>query len=227
MITPDFRQQPPVLDQRPPNGKFEPFDWAGRLSIQMVREHTKTDDTPGVSDEMLKLYRQASIEAAELYTGMLLSGKKTVTETIQIPENWSRPYLRHQLRYPVAEDGFAYMYGRSISLKLPVVSGQHSVRIPRMSHIPDLTNCCDPCSTSDMMLMYWAGYSCADSVPAGIVLGCLQYIAWVVEHPGDELLAMRNKLDASNAGGGVHGMSNVALISGALETWRQYDTEAI
>jgi len=226
MITPDVRPQP-VPDERPPNGEFEKFDWTARLSIEMVRQHTKTDDTPGVSDEMLKLYRQASIEAAEMYTGMLLSGKKTVTETIRIPENWSRQFLRHQLRYPVAQDGFAYLYGRSLTFKIPVAAGQQSVRIPRLSHIPDFTNCCDPRTTSDMMLLYWAGFSCANDVPAGIVLGCLQYIAWVVEHPGDELLAMRNKMDASNASGGVHGMSNIALISGALETWRQYDPEAI
>jgi len=58
-------------------------------------------------------------------------------------------------------------------------------------------------------------------------MGCLQFIAWVVEHPGDELLTMRNKLDSSNTAGGVHGIANVALISGALEQWRQYDPEAI
>ena len=227
MISLDPRPTPPDPNQPPPNGKFEAFDWTARLSIDMVREHTKTDDTPGVSDEMLRLYRQAAIEAAELYTGMLLSGKKTVTETVQLPENWSRPFYRHQFRYPIAEDGFAYMYGRSINMRLPVTAGQHSVRIPRLSHIPDLTNCCNPSTTRDMLIMYWAGYSCADQVPAGIVMGCLQYIAWVVEHPGDELLAMRNKMDSSNVGGGVHGFANVAMISGALETWRQYDSEAI
>jgi len=227
MITPDTRPAPPAPNLPPPAGKFEAFDWAGRLSLEMVREHTKTDDTPGVSDEMLKLYRQASIESAEFYTGMLLSGKKAITETVQLPRNWSRPYHRHQFRYPVSDDGYAYLYGRSINLPIPVVEGQSSVRIPQMSHIPDFSNCCNPCSTDDMRIMYWAGYSCPDQVPAGVVMGCLQFIAWVVEHPGDELLAMRNKLDSSNTGGGVHGISNIALISGALETWRQYDPEAI
>jgi hypothetical protein len=227
MITPDTRQRPATTNPVPPVGKYEAFDWAGRLSIDMVREHTRTDDTPGVTDEMLKLYRQAAVEAAELYTGMLLNGKKTVTETVQLPQNWSRQFYRHQFRYQVADDGFAYLYGRSINLTIPVVSGQSSVRIPQLSHIPDFTNCCDPCSSSAMKVLYWAGYSCADQVPAGIVMGCLQFIAWMVEHPGDEFLAQRNKIDASNAGGGVHGRSNVALISGALETWRQYDAEAI
>jgi hypothetical protein len=226
MITPvPQTSPPPPPDRPPPQGSYEPFDWAGRLSMEMVREHTRTDDIPGVSDEMLKLYRQASIESAEFYTGMLLRGKKTLIETLHLPQNWSRSFYRHQFRYQVAEDGFAYMYGRSINMSLPVVAGQQSIRIPRMAHIPDFTNCCNPCSTSDMKIMYWAGYSCPDKVPAGIVMGCLQYIAWMVEHPGDELLAMRNRLDASAAG--VKGNSNVPLVSGALETWRQYDPECI
>ena len=228
MITPDTRPPPPAPNLPPPKGSFEAFDWAGRLSIEMVREHTKTDDVPGVSDDMLRLYRQASIEAAEFYTGMLLKGKKTLVEVVQLPRNWSRHYHRHQFRYSVADDGFAYLYGRSITMNIPVVSGQSSVRVPRMDHIPDFTNCCDPCNIDDhMRIMYWAGYACPDDVPAGIVMGCLQFIAWVVEHPGDELLAMRNKMDSSNTGGGVHGIANVALISGALEQWRQYDPEAI
>jgi hypothetical protein len=222
------QQKPFDPNPIPPDGKYEAFDWSGRLSIDMVREHTRTDDTPGVTDEMLKLYRKAAIEAAELYTGQLLGGKKTMTEVIQLPNNWSRNYYRHQFRYSVATDGYAYVYGRSINMTLPVVAGQQSIRVPRMSHIPDFTNCCDPCATGhDMRVLYWAGYACPDDVPAGIVLGCLQFIAWVVEHPGDELLAMRNKLDASNAAGGTHGRSNIALISGALETWRQYDADAI
>jgi hypothetical protein len=228
MITPDTSSvQPPPPNERPPNGKFEAFDWAGQLSIEMVREHTKTDDVPGVSDEMLRLYRAAAIEAAEFYTGALLAGKKTLTEIVHLPKNWYRPYHRHQFRYQISDDGFAYLFGRSINIPLPVTSGQQSIRIPNVSHIPDFSNCCDPCASAsnDMRIMYKAGYSSPDQVPAGIVMGCLQFIAWMVEHPGDELLAMRNKLDAS--AGAVKGQSNVALISGALEQWRQYDPEAI
>jgi hypothetical protein len=227
MITPDTRPQLPPPNQPPPQGAFEPFDWAGRLSLEMVREHTKTDDAPGVTDEMLRLYRQAAIEAAEFYTGMLLRGKKTLTEIVRVPRNVIKPYYKHTFRYQVADDGFAYLYGRSINMPIPVISGQSSVRIPHLHHIPDFTNCCHPSFTDDMRILYWAGYSCPAKVPAGIVMGCLQFIAWVVEHPGDELLAMRNKTDASNVGGGVHGNANVPLISGALETWRQYDPEAI
>ena len=43
--------------------------------------------------------------------------------------------------------------------------------------------------------------------------------------PGDEYLTTRNSLDGTS--GGAKGNSNVAFISGALETWRAYDPEAI
>jgi len=72
--------------------------------------------------------------------------------------------------------------------------------------------------------MYRAGFSCAAQVPAGVLLGILQFIAWVVEHPGDEVLSMRNTLSAR--GGAIIGTNNIALVSGALESWRQFDPEA-
>lgn len=73
--------------------------------------------------------------------------------------------------------------------------------------------------------MYRSGFACADQVPAGVLLGILQYIAWIVEHPGDEVLSVRNTL--STRGDAIVGTNNVALVSGALETWRQYDPEAV
>src|SRR5262245_49243644 len=98
MIIPDpSNQSPPPFDPRPHVDQEERFDWADRLSLDMVRQHTKTDDTPGVTDDMLSLYREAAIEAAELYTGMLLSGKKTVTEAIHVSENSWRSHYRHRM----------------------------------------------------------------------------------------------------------------------------------
>jgi hypothetical protein len=73
--------------------------------------------------------------------------------------------------------------------------------------------------------MYRSGFSCPEQVPAGVLLGMLQFIAWVVEHPGDEVLSMRNTLSAR--GGAIIGTNNIALVSGALETWRQFDPEAV
>jgi hypothetical protein len=61
-------------------------------------------------------------------------------------------------------------------------------------------------------------------VPKGITLGMLQFVAWILEHPGDILLTVRNKEDNSTKG--LMGSNNIALASGAIETWRQYDPEA-
>ena len=75
------------------------------------------------------------------------------------------------------------------------------------------------------MAAYRAGFASADDVPSGIVLGCLQYIAWVVEHPGDELLTQRNQIEKSI--GGSSGSNNIAWVSGAIEQWRMFDNSAI
>ena len=63
-------------------GEETGLDWDSYLSIGLIRTHTKTDDVPGVSDELLKLYRAAAVEAAEFYSGLVLSKRKVVTEVI-------------------------------------------------------------------------------------------------------------------------------------------------
>lgn len=46
------------------------------LPLALIRTHTKTDDVPHVTDEQLSLYRSASFEAAEKYTGLVYSRAK-------------------------------------------------------------------------------------------------------------------------------------------------------
>jgi hypothetical protein len=48
-----------------------------------------------------------------------------------------------------------------------------------------------------------------------------------MEHPGDELIGMRNALSIGSGTGGIIGSNNIAMISGALETWKTVDPEAI
>ena len=180
-------------------GRTIAFDWARRLSMETIRQHTKTDDVPSITNEQLELYRSSALEAAELFTGLLLAGQRTVTESIQGPSS-VRPgkiTYRHQLKFPSA-DGFVYLYGGSHpadNRAFQVAPGSRWINVPIRSGMVDLSNCCDPCSSHHlnrgMMAAYKAGYKCVEDVPAGIVLGCLQYIAWVVEHPGDELLTQR------------------------------------
>ncbi|MGY2987707.1 hypothetical protein [Bradyrhizobium sp. USDA 4508] len=224
------RDRPPLEPDR-----LEKFEWHKGLSIDMIRQHTKTDDVPGVSDEQLELYRMSSIEAAELYTGMLLAGQRTVVEPIQHPPS-GRPgklTYRMRLRYPVA-DGLVYLYGSTHpadNIVFQVPPNTRSIRVPIRSGLLDLSNCCDPCATHflnrGMMVAYKAGFRCMEDVPSGIVVGCLQYIAWIIEHPGDELMTQRNRKDNSTKIGGVSGSNNIAMVSGALESWRLYDNEAI
>lgn len=229
-IEPPLPEQPHIEAHMQAAQQAVEFDWTARLSIDMIRLHTKTDDTPGVTDEQLKLYREAAVEAAEAYTGMLLSGSRMMTEQVTVPMYKEtlyqhRPYHRHRLRYPIAVDGFAFLYG-TLNMRIPVTAGQRSVRVPTYGLL-DLSNCCNPCGTANnLLLMYQAGFRCPDDVPAGVVIGCLQFIAWILEHPGDELITMRNRLDA-RGGTGVYGTNNIAHASGAIESWRVYDEEAI
>lgn len=216
-----------------PVGESTPLDWSGRLSLEMIRQHTKTDDVPGVTDAQLELYRAAAIEAAELYTGLLLSCQRSVTEPIEGPAH-PRPghvTYKHMLRYPSA-DGLVHLYGGdnpNDNVGFLVAPGSRTIKVPIKTGYIDTTNCCDPCSShhmnGGMMVVYKAGFASADAVPAGIVLGCLQYLAWVIEHPGDEIVTQRNRVDAR--AGGSSGSNNIALASGALETWRNFDPEAI
>jgi hypothetical protein len=227
-------------DFTPPlaEGEGFDFDWAARLSIDIIRQHTKTDDIPGVTDEQLSLYRASAVEAAERYTGMLLKGQRNVMEPVQAPHpvkhsDWAhrwlnvhKPTYKHRLRYPSA-DGYIYLYGGlhphdNRIFRVPV--GTTIVEVPIRYYPLDLSNCCDPCSVrnaslnADMMVAYRAGYASPMEVPSLVILGCLQYIAWVLEHPGDEILTVRNRRDARSEG--AQGTNNIAIASGALESWR-------
>jgi hypothetical protein len=200
----------------------------------MIRQHTKTEDVPGVTDDQLMLYRSAAIEAAELYTGMLLSGQKNIIEPVQGPSQVRRPghyHYIHRLRYPTA-DQYAYLFGSpwptdNMTFMVPV--GTRTIKIPVRTGYVDTHNCCDPCSehhlNAGMQLSYRAGFTSPDQVPSGVIIGILQFIAWVVQHPGDELLTMRNTEQART--GGVGGTNNIAMASGALESWRLYNPEAV
>jgi hypothetical protein len=224
----------PPAPSRPPEllqdgDLLDGVNWDEYLSIDLIRQHTKTADVPGVTDEQLRLYRGAAVEAAEFYTGLSLSKQKVHTEILPV----KKPKLNHdyvivRLQYPTI-DGIVYIYGnRQFPDVVQTTPNSRKVRLPnRFFFSPDMSNCCDPCSkpTNGLRIMYKAGFSAADQVPPGILLGILQFVAWVVEHPGDEVLAMRNTLSAR--GGALIGTNNIALISGALESWRQFDPEAV
>lgn len=233
-------REPPFV----PDQTVEILDWSARLSIDMIRMHTKTDDIPGVADEQLKLYRASAIEAAEHYTGLLLSCQRNLVEPVQSAPMSNRASMglmygfhigktsyKHRLRYTVA-DNFVYLYGGlhpPDNGPVPVRPGTRTIRVPIRYGLIDTTNCCNPCSTHNlnhgMMVAYKAGFGSPNDVPAGVVVGCLQYIAWVLEHPGDEILTVRNRRDARSEG--AQGTNNIVFASGAMEFWRILDDDIV
>lgn len=225
------RSQPSVGDE-----KF--FELDDLMPISLIREHTKTDDVPSVSDEQLAMYRQAALEAAEQYTGLLLSGVKPITELVECPmsrNTLKNMFFRHKARYPV-NDGLVYLWGAGGARTIQVKPGSREVKIPILMMSPDLSSsCCRPaCSpvnelNTGMQIMYRAGFDLGakkGGIPAGIILGMLKYVAWNITHPGDELYTARNRI-SNNQGGLMLGTNNIAWASGALELWRQYDPDAI
>ena len=214
-------------------GVETPFDWSIVLSLDMIRAHTKTDDIIGVSDDQLTFYRAAALEAAEQYTGLYISGIKTVTEPIEGPSKpkFGKDYYIHRLQYPVA-DGMVYLYGGmhpNDNRRVFVPKGTHKIKVPIVFGWFDLSNCCLPCSeshmNSGMWVAYKAGFASPQDVPALVTMGCLQFIAWVIEHPGDEILTVRNRRDARSEG--ASGTNSISIASGALESWRMIDKDIL
>jgi len=224
------------LDTSPiPVGEEKPLDWEARLGIEFIRSHAKIDDVPSVLDDQLRLYRSAAMESAEQYTGLLLHGQRVVSEAIEGPTR-IRPNAStytHRLQYPVA-DGYVYLYGGTHvadNMTFRVPPGTRKIKVPIRKDFIDLSNCCDPCSkgwalNGGMLASYRAGYKSAEDVPVTVILGMLQFITWCVEHPGDELLTQRNRVETRAGLAGLQGSNNIAMISGALETWRVIDPEA-
>ncbi len=225
-------REPPL-----PLDRVTVIDWDAVLSLDMIRQHTKTDDVPQVTDDQLRLYRKAAVEAAEKYTGLMLSKQITVTEPIRRKStgvsfmNSGKSSYKYRLQYPVS-DGVVYVYGGRTpdeNRTFLVPKNTRTITVPVRNGMLDMSNCCDPCAANHLndglIAMYKAGFACAEDVPATVLLGILQFLAWVCEHPGDELLTQRNTFGQRE--GGTFGSNNIAMASGALETWRQVDPEAI
>jgi hypothetical protein len=225
----------PSLNAPPfPIGVDTPFDWEARLGIEFIRSHAKIDDVPSVMDEQLRFYRSAAIESCEAYTGLLLNSQRTVSEAIEGPSRVKidRDYYTHRLQYPVA-DGYVYLYGGNHpndnrTFRVPL--GTRKIKVPIVKDFIDLSNCCDPCArmvnNGGMLAAYKAGYKSIDDVPTTALLGMLQFISWCIEHPGDELLTQRNRVETRAGLAGLQGSNNIAMICGAIETWRVLDSEA-
>lgn len=205
------------------------------LPMDLIREHTKTDDVPSVSDAQLALYRRAAAESAEQYTGLYLLGTKVITENVDAPTSRrtiERGYYTFNTRFPVS-DGRAFIYGtKHGSREISTAPGSSRIRVPLMLTDIDMTSCCGgPCSSQPsnwgMKIMYRTGFAKCNNIPAGILVGMLKFVAWCIAHPGDSYAPVEGANKPRTNDGTIQGTNNAAWASGALELWRQYDPDAV
>lgn len=210
-----------------------PYDLDKFLSLDLIRSHTKTDDVPAVSDVMLELYRNAALEAAEEYTGLLLKARRVVVESVRPPgvtghKTYRKMEFVHSTEH-VISDPLVWYYGHRSQPPIQIHADTNTTRLvlPRV-HSDFGLGCCNPCGGEAFSrVQYVAGLTCLTEAPAVIKLGALKYIAHVIENPGD-------LVRTSNAGGGsssgsasVGEASNPAWASGAIEIWRLVRRDAV
>lgn len=208
------------------------LDLEAVLPLELVREHTKTDDTPQVTDRQLQLYRQAAFDSCEQYTGIIFTKSQIIRESVQ-REGHRRRFRTHRritLQHAPL-DPVVYLYGGGMlqPQAVHVAPGIKTVTIPVVQEALDASSCCNPCSLGGenfgIFIMYRAGLGREQDVPSLVKLGCLKYIAWAVSNPGDVVQTVKNRTTAGEAG--IVGTNNGAWASGAIEDWRQLVPDAI
>lgn len=204
----------------------EDLDLEKVLGIRLIREHTKTTDVQQVSDEQLKLYRRASIEACELEIGWKLSGATMYTQPVDFEADMLRGRSKSKVRldYPAADGVVMVSHTSSdVPAQLNVKQNSDIVFVPLQDRPFDMGSCCSPCGSQaigESTLSYNIGFLCVEDIPAGIWVGCLKYIAWSVMNPGDQLKTIKDGSTAEIQG--LTGTNNAVWGSGAGEEWRRY-----
>lgn len=215
------------------------FNRQAILPLELIRDHTKTNDIVTVSDAQLKLYAKSALETAEAYTGMILTKKRSVQEPVELPsinyaamqhgnmygpENGRKMTFTFKAAHTFA-DGIAYFFGgpNQVPQQIGVQVGGRTVELP-MIHSTFGFDCCSDKVSNGTQLMYYAGFACEDDIPATIVIGCLKYIAHLVENPGD---VTYGTTAAGNTGGDPSkDAANPIVASGAIELWNVANREA-
>lgn len=195
------------------------------LPLQTIREHSKTDDNPSVSDDLLKLYREVAFEAAERYTGMSFTPERTVTEPVVIKGRRGKIKLSY-----VPSSLTVTFYGGGLGSPVDLFPTPNSNIMNFPNGSPDRFQTWGDCHTcgveSQLMATYQTGRKCERSVPPGIIIGILKLITWHINHPGDEILSVRNTVTA-NQQGLLGGTNNAAVVSGAQDEWFKYRRVAL
>lgn len=194
------------------------------LPVALMRSHTRTDDMPNVSDAQLALYRKAALEACEQYTGRKWTRRERITQDVGLPESSltrDRRRSRVRLDYPT-DDGVIVFSSPHGGQTITVMPGSRSIEIPVRNISVDTWACCGGCDKPvnwGASITYTTGVCKADDMPAGVILGCLKYIAWAVENPGDQLVTVAG---VKTTGQELAGTNNGTWGSGAIDLWRQY-----
>lgn len=182
-------------------------DLEALLPIETIRQHTKTDDAPAVTDALLELYREAAFEAARLYTGRDWgAGPRTITQVVR---GAFGERVRISLAAPASDGLVTLIAGRAMFL-VQVGPGATEIEIgPDMLDASGKRLMCNPCTGvgAGGMTLQFRTSAAAGAMPADVKLGALQFIAYAIGNPGDAA-------DAKAA----------ALASGALATWRRHNT---
>lgn len=226
-ITTKMEDRVPTFDQPEIAADYEKL-----LPLELIRQHTKTDDTPRVTDAQLDLYRQAAFEACEQYTGLVWDRVFSVTENVDKPlhDRRGRRRTKFILRHAVFDD-YLYMYGDGVlkPVRVDVEPGERTVYLPVVHEVMDANSCCNPCGMGGenwrIKVLYRTGQDPKRGAPAMLKLGCLKFIAWAIQNPGDVVMTVQNASRAQASG--IVGTNNGAWASGAIEDWRVLVRDAI
>ncbi len=81
-----------------PENQAKPFSAEKLVPLSMIREHTKTDDVETVSDDLLRFYRTAALQAADQYLGISVTSTRWVSETVEQP-----PFRHSDIQTAIAQ----------------------------------------------------------------------------------------------------------------------------
>lgn len=215
------------------------------LPMSLVRDHCRLDDLPGITVKMLELYRKSSFEAAEKYTMRKWFARERIEQAIESPKfrglaQAAIARIDVNLDY-IPIDGIVNIHGTGNQptywldgMVLPFMRHQYFQTIklqPGVSRFEmqnDIMfysagispNCIEndrQFQQQGLKCVYVAGVRDINAIPAGVLLGCLKYIAWTIENPGDQFVPMVVRQV------GVTTVSNdPAFSSGAIDEWRRH-----
>lgn len=203
-------------------------DFESLLPLRLIRQHIGDDDTERFSEDQLSLYRESAFEACEAMTGLLLmAGRREHSETASLPRaftlaaSFSQRPQYHRLKYPSAT-GMVNVTSAAGNQLIIIPVGSREIPLSILNETVSFGECALACDALKMAMTftYETGHDgTVKHLPAGLRVGMLQYITFLISNPGDTIVHTINstggKLDARDA-------TSAVKASGALESWLPY-----